>query len=230
MKTVLFASMAVVPAVALAGDVDMRYVGSGAGQNVKMNLSGNARDVFAGELMHEISSAGPLNGIYTTYCPDPTEVVAGDFTNYSIENIEDLPLLNGASAPMGAVKANAIRGLFFAEQNQVFSGALSNAYAAAFQLTIWEIVVDFDGTGASLDVAAGNLLVTETNGAVLNATVQGHLSDLRASVIDAISADEFFLGLIGLGNEGKQDQIVIPAPGGLALLGLGALAAGRRRR
>jgi len=228
--TILSMTAAALPAIAIAGNVDMRYIENGAGQNVKIDVTGNDRNVYAGSLIHEITNGGTLNGLHTTFCPDPTELTAGDFTNYTIENIEDLPLLGGASAPMGMVKANAIRALYGAEQSTLLAGGISNVYGAAFQITMWEIVVDFDGDVSSLDVTAGDLLVTKTDGNALGSALTSQLSTFRTAIADAISTDELAQDLIGLGAPGAQDQILIPAPGALALLGLGGLAAVRRRR
>jgi MYXO-CTERM domain-containing protein len=99
--------------------------------------------------------------------------------------------------------------------------------AAAFQIAVWEVANDYDGTAASLSIAAGNL-----QGPSLSAAIVGNLTTLFAA-----AANTSGLGsqLVGLGNASFQDQIIdptaaIPTPGAVVMLGLAGLVGMRRRR
>ena len=92
---------------------------------------------------------------------------------------------------------------------------------------MWEVSNDFDGTAASLSLAAGNL-----QGPSLSAEIVGNMASLFAAAADTSG---LMANIIGLGNANFQDQIIdpsaaIPTPGALAMLGLAGLIGLRRRR
>ncbi len=107
------------------------------------------------------------------------------------------------------------------------SASASDDLAAAFQLMVWEIVYDFDGTSASLSTTGGNLKFRQTNGNALTTGVQNAFNNLRTSVL--ANADTPWL--FGFASGSSQDQLVfVPTPGSLALMGAAGLLAARRRR
>ena len=236
-KSIAIAALAIASSAATAGVVDMTYTGIGAGLTVLVHEGANApRDLFAGELYHTISNGvgadAYLNGDHITFCSDLLEAVSGGTDQYIVSEVEDMPLTAGGATPMGAVKADAIRSLYSASLLTLQAGGLSNAYAAAFQMTIWEIIADYDGTEASLDIAGGDTSFIAPNGHSLSSNVLSAFNDLKADLLVAMGGGgSAFDDLVGLANEGVQDQlVVVPAPGALALLSVGGLVATRRRR
>jgi hypothetical protein len=136
-------------------------------------------------------------------------------------DVADLPT---PGAGMGQAKADLVAKLYaFAGGTQYTNNA---NLASAFQIAIWEIVYDFDGsTLASLDITDG----------ALKANVNGTIGGLVGSLLTGAFGSASMADLIGMGNLSHQDQIIditgiIPGPGSLALLGLGAVLAPRRRR
>tara|TARA_R110000744_G_scaffold21310_5_gene55308 strand:+ start:2833 stop:3552 length:720 start_codon:yes stop_codon:yes gene_type:complete len=234
--TIAVSALAIASSAASAGVVDMIYTGIGAGLSVQVHEGANPpRDLFAGELYHTISNGvgvdAYLNGAQTTFCADLLEAVVFGSNQFTVTDIENMPLTSGGAVPMGAVKADAIRSLYSASVLTLQAGGLSNSYAAAFQLAIWEIVADYDGTDASLDITAGDTIFTKQDGSALQASVFTEFSGIKADLMTAMGGGgSSFAGLIGLANEGAQDQFVVPAPGALALISLGGLVATRRRR
>lgn len=75
--------------------VDVKFLGTGAGQTVTMTLNGNSTNVFAGQLKHQLSNASSgfswLNGIHLTYCTDLAQYVTSSTKTYTIEAIENMP-------------------------------------------------------------------------------------------------------------------------------------------
>lgn len=216
---------AVLASAATAEVVQMKYDGKGAGQNVKIESGLFSGDVFAGQLKHTITGSSSLDGSWITFCTDLAQTVHGSFASWTVVPVELLP----QGMPMGGAKADAIRDLYaFAAGSQLLEST-SNAFAAAFQIAIWEVIMDFDpdATDRGLSVASGALKVTKTNGDPLGSGVMGHLASLFGAIgmVDASGVE-----LAGLASAQHQDQlIVIPSPGALALIAVAAMA-GRRRR
>lgn len=221
---------AMVSAPALADTVDVKFLGTGAGTSVKINLNGNQTNVFAGQLIHHFSNGtgagAQLNGTFVTFCTDLTEYVTSTTKTYNVVGIEDMP----NSAPMGAAKAQAIADLYaYAAGSQIALAATDNI-AAAFQIAVWEIVTDFNALAVNngLSLSAGSLKVTKTNGSSLGST----LTSTIAAMFSALGTNSSGSGILGVSRAGSQDQLVVvplPAPGILALAGLGGVVALRRR-
>lgn len=233
--TIAISALAIASA-ASAGVLDMQFLGMGAGSDVNLIEGASSRDIFVGELEHEISNAlggdAALNGIHYTFCVDITQAVSGsqarEYYTSPIENMPDAPGI----APMGMLKADAIRALYSSASSTLAGGSLSNDYATAFQLVVYEIVDDFDGSAASLDLSAGHIQATAVGGGALDAGIMAAITSLTSDLMTALGNGEgSFGGVIGLANATHQDQLVyVPTPGALALMGMGGLAATRRRR
>ncbi|MGJ8637117.1 MAG: hypothetical protein ACSHX5_09755 [Phycisphaerales bacterium] len=239
-KLINSASFIAVAAIATASNadlVDMQFTGTGAGSNVQIQLGfADAKNVFAGELNHVISSAtglsSYLNGEHRTFCADITESVSSSGAQYLVAPLETIPLTATVTTPMSTQRADAIRALYRSSSATLLAGDLSNAYAAAMQLTVWEIVNDFDGSADSINLDQGTLRVTGTNGSDMNQDILDQLSNLKSDIMFALNQqDDGIERVIGLSNSGAQDQLVtIPAPGAFALIAIGGLITHRRRR
>ncbi len=223
--------------VATADVVDMKFTGTGAGQNVRIQIGdNNAFNVFAGELKHEIANATGvdqyLNGEHRTFCADVNEHVSGNFSQYQTEQLENIPLTSSNYTPMTSTQANAIRALYSQSNNTLMAGGLSNAFSAAMQITVWEIVNDFDGSADSINLNAGLLTFTATNSGALDAGVLAQVESFKTQIMTGLNLGQSGPDkVIGLANAGAQDQLVaVPTPGALSLLASAGLIAVRRRR
>ncbi len=216
---------------AAADSVDMKFLGTGLGRSVKVETSTKTFNVFAGQLRHELDNGdGALTGMdgeLLTYCTELTQYVTSSFKDYDLVNLSLAP----DSGPMGAVKAQAIRDIFAYAAGAQYESASNSAnkdFSAAFQIAIWEIVADYDGTNGSLSVTDGELEVRSTNGSALASGIAGELDDIFAAV--GLGAD--FPQLGALVNANHQDQLVmVPLPAPL-LIGMAGVAGvmWRRRR
>ncbi|MBM4112721.1 MAG: hypothetical protein FJ253_05000 [Phycisphaerae bacterium] len=210
---------------ATAETVSMRYDGTGAGSQVKITsalFNGNA---FAGQIHQTISGGSSIDGSWITFCTDLSQHVSGSFNPFEIVTVDFLP----SGSPMGAAKANAIRDLYAYAGGSQLLDSTANALAAAFQLALWEVLVDFDDSadGHALDITAGGFSATKTNGDAFSATLMSHLSSLFGAIG---TVDSSGVQLVGLSSGQHQDQIiVIPAPAALALVGAAAITRRRRR-
>ncbi|MFO0783617.1 MAG: hypothetical protein U0636_08020 [Phycisphaerales bacterium] len=210
--------------LASADFVDMQFVGTGAGQVVKITSPSRTGNLWVGQILHVISN-GPanLNGQWITYCADLGQTVSGSPVPYEIVPVAAIP----DSAPMGAAKAQAIADMYAYANGSQLLPTTSNDLAAAFQLAIWEVVADYTGVGPTLglDMTSGNFAATMTDGSPLSAGIAGYVASLLGAVGTNASRD-----LIGLRSGSYQDQILeVPGPGALALAATAGLVARRRR-
>jgi hypothetical protein len=225
-KNLLIASSVLAVASAASADfVDVACTGLGAGAGVSVSLNGNGYNGFAGQILLALSNStgADVNGSWTSYC---TEIgqhisVGGASQTYALMNVADLPT---PGLGMGTARADAISRMYKFANGAQFGG--NNEYAAAFQVAIWEISNDYDGTLGSLSLSTGSLLGS------VNGTIDGYLTTLFGAAADTNGA---LANIVGLGNESYQDQIIevpggIPAPGALALLGVAGVVGSRRRR
>lgn len=220
-STCIIASLAIcgMTGVAAAETVTAKYTGQGAGMSV--NINGGSQ--WAGQLHYTLSNSGPvyqIDGQWITFCTELGQNTNGSNQTYQVMDLSDLPT---PGQGMGEAKADLIAAMYYVADGAQYVS--NNTYAAAFQVAIWEIVADFDGTLESLNLATGGL--TSTTGGTFASTV----ADLLTAAYDSTAQSI----LVGLGNNSYQDQILelpgfIPAPGALALLGLAGVVAGRRRR
>lgn len=221
---------------AAADTVNLKYAGSGSGRSIQLRLGSSTQNVFAGQLRHTVSNqVGPvaslLTGTLVTFCSDASEFVRSVSSTYTVTPIGNLPVSSGYPA-MGSARSQAVYDLYAAAGgSQLITGADSNL-AAAFQILLWEIVYDFDGSRGSLDASVGTVQERNTLGGALDAGVSAFFNSF-ADWIVATNAP--VNNLVGLSNLGGQDQIVqvqlipLPAPALLGALGLGVVAVARRR-
>ena len=223
--------LAITSTPALGATLDVTYLGSGLGRNVKVTQNGNSRNVFSGQLFHDISGTlddgTVMSGTYTTYCTELAQNTSGSTNPFEEVEVEDAPV----PGPMGATKAQAIVDMY------AFAGGLqlqnsgnggTNDFASAFQLAIWEVVYDYDGTEASLDTTSGNIKYKATDGGPLYAGVQAHIDNL----FDAVGLNAVIPDLFALVSGDYQDQLVVvplPAPLLMGCAGLGLVWLRRRK-
>lgn len=233
MKTLTFAVLAAASAAAAANAdfVDMKFLGVGRGQNVKTTFFGATQNVFAGQLNHRIANgsgaSAALNGDRLTFCSDFYQHTSSSYTQYEVVGVDQVP----STLPMGAVKAQALHDMYNAFGAGALATNASTTLSSAFQVAVWEVVTDFNGSIASLDMTQGDFKAKKTDGHAFDSAMQNQINAIFAAIG---SNQEGGPGLVGLKSGSNQDQLVmgftIPAPGTAALAGLGVLLAGRRRR
>jgi len=213
---VLFAAGICATANADTVPVAFKGISGNYGQSVTIELSNGLHFAngatrihgWAGQLTHEIDGTD-----YKTFCTELTQWAgAGDF---EIVNVADAPTGPG----MGQAKADAIYRLFNATNQG--NDIDSNAKAAAFQATIWEIVYDF-GTGG-FGISEGNVSFHGINSSLFNT-----YKDFSAN-----PEGDSTPRIVAYSNPDYQDQLGIasvPLPGAAAMAGLGIGGMGLRRR
>ncbi len=238
MPTRMTASVIVAAAAATAHAdiVQMGFTGTGRGQNVQISMGSRTTGTFAGQLMYAVTDATGIGeqllGENALYCTDLFHTVSPTNLEYQITGLTEVP----DSAPMNASQAGAIRDIFAYANEEQFSSDTSNAFAAAFQLSIWEIVSDYDSEigRSSLDVGSGWFQAGGDEHEGLDKKVLKHIDN----IFDAVGSDTEYGGTVLAFQSGAaQDQLrsvsgrTIPTPGSTASLALGLLViVGRRRR
>ena len=233
----IIAAVVAAAGMAHADTVNMQFVGTGSVRSVKVTIRASTFNTSAGQLKHTFSAGNgvttPLNGqTKVTFCTDLTEYVSAGGATYTVAPIASLPQTAGWAA-MGAVRAQAVYNLFAAAGGaQNATGAKAHC-AAAFPIVLWEIVYDYTGSAGSLSLTGGNFKAKQTDGTALSGAILTNATALFNAVTTGPNAAQ--TGLLGLTNNGAQDQIVemdlVPLPAGAmtGLAGLGLAALVRRR-
>lgn len=232
--SLILASITLAGIAAAQDTTNMKFVGTGKGRNdIQIKFDGVKKNVFAGQLNHSfkggVGSLAWLNDkTIATYCSEPTQVVSSSRIQYSRV---DVPQLDpNVWSVNGQAKKNAIDQLMRTAYGTVTSAATTNTMAAAFQIAVWKIGYDFDGTAGSLDVNAGRFRAGMNNGSQLS-------GDLKAQVDTFLRSSVTTTNVSGLGNvialhsDCNQDQLTaVPEPASMAALGIGIVGLMRRRR
>jgi hypothetical protein len=233
MRSVILATIALAGAasVANADSVNLKFLGEGYGQNVRVTFYGDSFNAFAGGLIHKFSnptgSLAGLDGNYTTFCADLAQSVSSSGTTYTLASLSSMP--NGDFQPdMGSARSQEIYNLYAAAAGRQYSA--DGTWGTAFQIALWEII--YDGTDPNMgDLTSGNVRFKNTDGSALSSAVTSKVSELFGLLKGPNVAQT---GLLGLSSYSAQDQIlqVVPLPpaawAGLATLG-GAFTVRRLR-
>jgi hypothetical protein len=185
----------------------------------------------------------PLNSIlgpnqtFSTFCIEGTQDVffgTNETWSLGVQNPSNAPV--SPSAPMGATKAAEISELWNRSYNSI---GTSNELAAAFQLSVWEIVYDGIPTLGGETAAVFNNGAFQASGdataindavSMLNAIGSGSFTDSYTvfALSDASIQDQIF----AVPNGGALPPVPLPEalPMGLALMGgIGFFRVVRRR-
>ena len=163
------------------------------------------------------SISSPLTTNFAAFCIELTQNVSVNSSyNYDETPLDSAPVPASAFAPMGAADAAKIARIYTVWANDVSGSA--NLRAAAAQAAIWETIFGTDD-----DLTSGNFLL-DTSHSNSNQVALKANQYLVAQLTAAPRS-----GLFALTSTSAQDMVV-PAPGAFALIGLGGLAAARRRR
>jgi hypothetical protein len=219
---------------AAADTVQLQFAGTGAGRTVQVSVGVSTFKCFAGQLRQTFSggtgAAAGLTGTRFTYSTDLTERVSPGSATYTVTPIADLPQNSGWPA-MGPGRAQAVYDLFAAAAGQQFAAGGSADFDAAFQIALWKTEYE-SGAPGTLSMGGGNFKVTNADGTPLSGVL---LTDLNL-LLSGVGSNSPQGGIIGLSNNGSQDQVtdgapVVPLPSAAwaGLMGLGLVAGFRHR-
>lgn len=222
-------------AFALGKTVDLQFQGLGAGRSGMTQFDGASKGNIAwAQQKFKFSNATADSGIQhlntTTqrvYCVDLSQWT--DTTGkpqYTVVTLDGLNALK--SVPTKNAKVEGLNKLLRSSYKSFGSAFTTNDndYAAAFQLCLWDVVYDFDGTAKSMSLTAGRFQTINAP----SIAVQTKYNQLRDGLM-AETNGSASKGYIGLVNDCNQDYIAaVPEPGTMAAIAVGISALIRRRR
>lgn len=149
-----------------------------------------------------------LNGTFQAFCMDLGQGIrGGNSYMFTVTPVENAPIPGGG---MGVTKANRLRELW----GRHYQPNFSNTQAAAFQISVWEIIFD-----SGLQIRSGYIRFDGSNST----------EDLAQSWLNSLNGNSaYYAPVYALTNSHAQDMLV-PTPGAAALLGVGGLLMARRR-
>lgn len=200
--------------------------GIGYAQNPNGSLLGNTFDAVSGaSTSASVSTNGAFNGLeyvgntlYGVYITSPQTPSV----------LATLDPTTGASVDVGLTGlSGAINGLAYDAASGIMYGSTS---ANTLGPTSWLVSIDL-GTGAATPIGDMGIVVGSiefgSNGQLYGGGGQNFSGQIFT--ISTATGASTFLGDTGLGTT-VTGLSLLPAPGTLALLGLGGVCAGRRRR
>ena len=221
---------------ASAQTFSLRYTGPDQGRELRVIHPDMRGGNFTGYVGSFTFDATPLAGgdttNFLTYCLTPSQRIEtnqGISNEYELVSVFDERVLNGDDAATATVRSDAIAAVTAAAAGMQVNP--SENFAIAFQLIVWEILLDYDqNVGlSSIDLTGGDLRSFEADLSPLDSEIGTFFDALKTSV--GASPGAGGLQPLAFHNDTLQDQLVfVPAPSGAALLAIGGLAAARRRR
>jgi hypothetical protein len=184
----------------------------------------------APELPENISDAlGGITSNAQIFCTEVDETVNFSTYRYDVVDLQDVPSID---AGMGPTRAALMEKLYGSSR----AGLSGNVQFAGFQLAVWEIANDYDGTSGSINLADGDFKRRNNQ----TGNIASAWSAAQSFLTAALSSSDT-TALLGLKISGIQDFIVenptppeapVPEPTSVALwsFGLLGLAAMRRRK
>lgn len=212
------ACVAAISAPALAGPVSFDFEGTVGGRNVSIVTEGGiSGNVFAGGIKHLVDGE-----LAITYCIDPEQWAQTGTTTF-----EQQALARGIRPRAGwSAKAAAIAQVADGIGESLWTTSVDRDVAAAFQLTVWEILKDYNAnTGAAgLNFAEGDFTASG------DASVISRAEGLFASI--GANARSVGGGYVAFTHDNHQDMMgkSVPSPASLALAGITLPLFARRRR
>lgn len=198
-----------------AASVTATFNSASPSRSLTVKFRGANQGVLAGRY-HWTGDAGnpsPLNAAFRTYCIDFVQSMNfGQTINFTTGLLELSPRPNtvGSGNPtggMGPAKADLVRRLWGGFEHTI---GTNNDRAAAFQLSLWEII--YEPTGSIGSLLTGDMQVTNTSAAWVS-IAHSWLSDVLNPQSEIAPATN----LIALNSDSFQDQITIgpnpPPPG-----------------
>ncbi|RMH13806.1 MAG: hypothetical protein D6695_03020 [Planctomycetota bacterium] len=209
-------------AVASADTVEMQFGGVLQGHNVSIRVNeGRQYNVFAGSILHNIDGERTV-----TYCIDPDQWASTGTNTFERTILTDAL----SSRPYGEEKAHAVAELAHFAGEDIWSEHASRDLASAFQLAVWEVILDFDpndGTD-SLNLNRGAFRASGKGNSHMPGAISNLVDQMFGSLQFGQSNPHQFAAFT---NERYQDFMTqVPAPGAaaLALMGLPLLATRKR--
>lgn len=223
MKTIAFVSMTAIAAAVVSADtVQMQFGGVSRGSNVSIRVNGGSSvNVFAGSVIHNIDTIRTV-----TYCIDPDQWAANG-TNVFEETALEVALSHRS---FNADKADAIAKLAKVAGQDIWSETAATDLASAFQLAVWEVVMDYNpGTGVgSLSLGSGNFKAAGTNSASLSGSISTLVAQLFSGMQSASGNPNNFVAYTNRSHQDFMTQVPAPGAAVLALMGLPLLATRKR--
>jgi hypothetical protein len=137
---------------------------------------------------------------FSGFCVELSQYASGSYYTYTIQNVADV---------FGSSKATELSKLWGEYYDTIASSSNPNSYGLAFQACVWEIVYDYDGTAASLDVTRGEFMV---DGSYKN-------SALANTWLSSLANADSMATLAVLTNNQNQDYLVsVPEPATLLMV------------
>lgn len=212
------ACIAAIGATAQAGPVSFDFDGVAGGRGMTIATEGGISGrVFAGAIRHMVDGE-----LAITYCIDPEHWAQTGTTEFQRQT-----LLQGIRPREGwADKAAAIAQVADSIGMSLWTTSVDRDVAAAFQITVWEILKDFDadlGT-SSLNLNSGQFSASGREGVLSRAVGMFASIDPNARSV----GNEY----VSYTHDTHQDMMgkAVPSPASLALIGVGLPFFARRRR
>lgn len=198
-----------------AGPVTFKFEGLSQGRNMGIDVGEFSGTVFAGSILHRVDGEALL-----TYCIDPDQAA-----QKGVDNFERTQVAKALGhRDYAGEKAAAIAELADNIGASLWTTSANRDVAAAFQISVWEIVMDFNPDApASFNFQDGEF----------KASGRQQVFSLASDMLSALSFNRGTAeGYIAYAHETHQDFMgqAIPTPAAIALGAAGLPLMIKRRR